>query len=194
MKKLMIAATIVCAAAMSQAAVVTWGGAIAAPAYAQSGSYDDFQAYPATAVLIWSADAFSSVDQLAGLTVGSDANLAGVKVAEVVDTFGITQAESDAWSFAKEYSKAGSGVDGYYAILVTDGDANTKASYYQLAQISGTSESSGATDRTINADWSGGEFLEQGGYTVTVGAVPEPTSGLLLLLGVAGLALKRRRA
>ena len=26
------------------------------------------------------------------------------------------------------------------------------------------------------------------------GAIPEPTSGLLLLLGVAGLALKRRRA
>ena len=28
----------------------------------------------------------------------------------------------------------------------------------------------------------------------TVGAVPEPTSGLLLLMGVAGLALRRRRA
>ena len=192
MKKLMIAAAIVCAAAISQAAVVTWGGAIADPAY--PGIDTAAQKYPATAVLIWSASAFSSVDQLAGLTVGSDAKLAGVKVAEVVDTYAITQEDSDAWGFSQNYSKAGSGVDGYYAVLVTDGDANTMASYYQLAQISGTSEASGSTDRTINADWSGGEFLEQGGYTVAVGAVPEPTSGLLLLLGVAGLALRRRRA
>ena len=28
----------------------------------------------------------------------------------------------------------------------------------------------------------------------TIGSAPEPTSGLLLLIGVAGLALKRRRA
>ena len=28
----------------------------------------------------------------------------------------------------------------------------------------------------------------------TAGAVPEPTSGLLLLIGVAGIALRRRRA
>ena len=37
-----------------------------------------------------------------------------------------------------------------------------------------------------------GSFTFEGGGTWT--AAPEPTSGLLLLLGVAGLALKRKRA
>ena len=31
-------------------------------------------------------------------------------------------------------------------------------------------------------------------WTITSSSVPEPTSGLLLLLGVAGLALRRKRA
>ncbi len=34
----------------------------------------------------------------------------------------------------------------------------------------------------------------EGNGTWTAAAIPEPTSGLLLLLGVAGLALKRKRA
>ena len=36
------------------------------------------------------------------------------------------------------------------------------------------------------------EFKGTGWYTAS--SIPEPTSGLLLLLGVAGLALRRRRA
>ena len=35
---------------------------------------------------------------------------------------------------------------------------------------------------------------DRDGDSIVVGAIPEPTSGLLLLLGVAGLALKRKHA
>ena len=44
--------------------------------------------------------------------------------------------------------------------------------------------------KVFNKDATG--FVKGGWYTAS--AVPEPTSGLLLLLGVAGLALKRKRA
>ena len=39
-----------------------------------------------------------------------------------------------------------------------------------------------------------GGYQGAGWYSVATSPVPEPTSGLLMLLGVAGLALKRKRA
>ena len=47
-------------------------------------------------------------------------------------------------------------------------------------------------DDSQAAAFSTGTFSSGGWYST--GSVPEPTSGLLLLLGVAGLALKRKRA
>ena len=47
----------------------------------------------------------------------------------------------------------------------------------------------GTTSTVFNKDAKG--FVNAGWYTASV---PEPTSGLLLLLGVAGMALRRRRA
>jgi hypothetical protein len=183
MKKLMIAAAIVCAAAISQAATVLWGGAVATP--------DGGDTLPAgtQAALLYSSTAFSgTATTLDGWTVGSTADNGG----SLVQLYSMTSGDSSNWAFQGTYSVDGS-VDGYYAVLVLN-DAGDYASYYDVGNISGTTGASSPTNIKVNMEWTGGEYLTSGGYTVAVGAVPEPTSGLLLLLGMAGLALKRKRA
>ena len=88
------------------------------------------------------------------------------------------------------YAKSGSDVNGFYAVLISDMNTNPMYSIYTLPEVTGTTATSPTTGLAL--DWADG-YLTSGGYTVT-GAVPEPTSGLLLLLGMAGLALKRKRA
>ena len=86
-----------------------------------------------------------------------------------------------------------SNTDTYFAVFSDDG----KSVYVSIAA---TSEYDGVMDRhslafgSVSdsskqfASTTGGAYSSAGWY-----AVPEPTSGLLLLLGVAGLALKRKR-
>lgn len=180
MKKLMIAAAIVCAAALSHGASVYWGGAVA--------TVDGTGALAAgtQAALLYSATAFTgAATEVAGWTVGSAADNGG----SLVQLYTMNASDETNWAFSGTYTVDGS-VDGYYAVLVLN-DAGTLASYYDIGSISGTTGASSPTDKLVNVDWSGSEYLTSGGYTV---AVPEPTSGLLLLLGMAGLALKRKRA
>ena len=181
MKKLIIAATVVCVAAMSQAASVYWGGAIATP--------DGTDTLPAgtQAALIFSDSAFSgAATSLDNWAVGGTADNGG----SVVNLYTLTSGDSANWAFQGTYSKDGS-VDGYYAVLVLN-DAGNMASYYDAGSISGTTGASAPTNIKVNMDWSSTEYLTSGGYTTAV--APEPTSGLLILLGMAGLALKRKRA
>lgn len=183
MKKLIVAAAVICAAAITQAATVVWGGAIGTP--------DASDTLPAgtQAALLFADSAFSgAATTLDNWAVGGAANNGG----SVVGLYTMDDNDSSNWAFMATYSKDGS-VDGYYAVLVLNATGDM-ASYYDIGNISGTTGASPPIDKQINPSWTGGEYLTSGGYTVAIGAVPEPTSGLLLLLGVGALALRRRRA
>lgn len=181
MKKLMIMAVAVTVAAVSQAASIMWGGAISQPDGATELAADTM------AYLVYSSSAITGGASFDGTSLknGSDAT-----IASTVSTHKISASEAAGWEFMETYAKSGSDVNGFYAVLISDMNTEPKYSIYNLAEISGTTATSPTTSRML--DWGDG-YLTQGGYTVT-GAVPEPTSGLLLLLGVAGLALKRKRA
>ena len=177
MKKLMIAAAIVCAAVFAHAANCNWS------TYAYAA--DEVTAlYGGT---YWFIELGSSSDAFADLAVKSDGTLVGATAtgAAITDEWGGLSGQLTGLSSANNGD--------YYAIVVWDGAAD---GYYgkSLGQVTGIIDDPPTDANTIAFD--NGTTGSWGGTlaNTAVEAVPEPTSGLLLLLGVAGLALKRRRA
>jgi len=96
----------------------------------------------------------------------------------------------------REVSATEKYVDYFYAATFTSGDDNyifltdTYNNLVQSSQATALSKSLGSATTAPDGTTS---FL--GGKTwYGAEAIPEPTTGLLVLLGVAGLALRRRRA
>lgn len=82
-----------------------------------------------------------------------------------------------------------------FTLIVVDQDVASldgfEGNYYLY---NGTSDSQGVLPGVTPVYY--GQFMDNNSIATwsTMGAVPEPTSGLLILLGMAGLALRRRRA
>ena len=182
MKKLVMMCAIVAMAVSAHAAAFTWGGAIAAE--------DGETALPSglNAYLLYSDSAFGSITSFDSGTKTTNAG------GSMVDSYTLTSADVEAFGFEKKYDADYTAMNGYYAMVLVNGSDM----YYNTFQVSEfTSATTPLQDKTINATWEGSDYLGNPSMKGTVtsggGDIPEPTSGLLLLIGGAMLALRRKQ-
>ena len=176
MKKMMILVAAVAMAAVANAAAVGWSCAGAA-AYA-GGDYG---------VYVIGINGVESVAQIAALAA--------------------TGADLSAYQFgsgtvaANGSAVTGAAASGKSITWKAEGSTadNTYEAFVVLFDTAGENGSASATASITLANDSTSKTFMFGNQSTNFSAnsfevVPEPTSGLLLLLGVAGLALKRKRA
>ena len=184
MKKLMIVAVAVAVAACAQAASFSWKTSVSGKVYTPGDS----------STLLASATAYL-FDQS---SVGQDSLVAAFKGGTLDLTTGNISSQSissgaiASTSFT-DGTAVGSTLTAYFATLVT---VDEKDYLFISATGSGLGQEGKTTNINLNGSASKNAVFDVASGYQGAGwyAVPEPTSGLLMLLGMAGLALRRRRA
>ena len=174
MKKLLIVAAVALAAVVSQAAAVTW-------------TVNNIQSSPDTAVgagwlvQIYAAETAFTYDAAKAGTItalDSATSVASGTIFKASNSFG-------------DY--AGGAAVNTYAVIFDAGTVDA-AKNYIVSDVLNKSISAAGSPLNITfgnmASTASSNMFRNSTWT----AVPEPTSGLLMLLGMAGLALRRRRA
>ena len=178
MKKLVIAAFAAMLGIAANAAAVTWSlsPVTASPDAAAAGGW--------------------AVYVMDGSTFDAFAALGGDKAAAYADANAL-------YTGATAAGRGGVGVaitDGNFAanetvnsyLVLFNNSAADDATYYAYTAIGSITISEGGANAGINFGTFDAATSTTGGWTST--AVPEPTSGLLMLVGLGALALRRKRA
>ena len=188
MKKLIIAACAVAFAAGVQAASITWG---TAGAFYDTAGDPDWPTVAAgtTAYFVFASSYSQSdlVDDFAAGTVDM-AKLTAIKSGTIADDGTVADVTGSTTTL--------SGSQAAYVVVFKDAenmfvsDTISRTIDQLDVTIYGFTEVETGDIWALNGAASAG-YSAPGWYTASI---PEPTSGLLLLLGMAGLALKRKRA
>ena len=193
----MIAAAIVCAAAASQAATFTWSTA-------KDVYMPDTFAKTGTGVNLPAATSGSSSKKINGTTWKDFVWVAAITLTDA-DSLESKTTSDVAMTFENAKIVTGNIANDVFAIPTKAGDVK-KIDYSII--ITGTYTDANGTKWTATSsaitsasplEYRNGDLAQLSTgvptkWTITAESVPEPTSAMLLLLGVAGLALKRKRA
>ena len=195
MKKLLIAFAVVAVATMANAAAMRWNsGNLYAPTSATDGTFTSstIAVLNSVTAYVWESSDSSVISKLdAGKLYeayagGETSSLfAGATVKTAKNSSNANAANITGGSYSV-------GTSVYAAILYVYEDTNGNA--YYIENYAQNTAASAAKTTTNLANILGGNGTAAGANISGWTAVPEPTSGLLMLLGMAGLALRRRRA
>ena len=189
MKKLMIAIAVAACAVVANAAAFNWtsSGTNAAKTINDKTGSALYSASTAYTLYLFDAGVTSQDTLLAGLR--------GDKTITDFTSVANQTLASNSRITAQEFSYGTADVEySFYFAVVNGDDVFLSASLTKTAQLSDTVtvgfSGLGTATKNAFADTTATFAANGAGWY----AVPEPTSGLLLLLGMAGLALKRKRA
>ena len=187
MKKLMIAAAIVCAAAYANAASIAWGFGNAetkAPdgEYFGEGSYADATAFLFLGTVTASDTAFDTSSATLLASGGFDE-----------DWWAYGNVDADNLSSSEALTSTAAG-QAYTLILLDMAGATSLDDFVgDYALVAGESAQI-AVPGAVTSYYADFSSIDPVRTSSTMANAPEPTAGLLLLLGMAGLALKRKNA